>query len=136
MNLTIGENKIIFYDSIKNLPNARKILADNYLLWLSNVGNDLDTIRGNLVKAIEYIAYDKKQDAITLIQNTDMGLEAIVSEEDFELKELCCYLKSINEEQLPISISGNDIDDFAEKLNQFGVSISQVQESLIALKKK
>ena len=136
MTKEIGENTIVFYDSIKNLPNARKFLASSYQLWSSNVGTEMQKVRANMVKAIEHIAYDKKQDAITLIQNADMGIESILSQEDFELKELCCYIKSINERLINFELFSKDVDEMASFINSTGISISEVEELLENIKKK
>lgn len=136
MTKEIGENTIVFYDSIKNLPNARKFLASSYQLWSSNVGTEMQKVRANMVKAIEHIAYDKKQDAITLIQNADMGIESILSQEDFELKELCCYIKSINERLINFELFSKDVDEMASFINSTGISISEVEDLLENIKKK
>jgi len=136
MTKGIGHNTIIFYSSIKELPNARKFLAESYQLWQNHVGTSLSQVRGNLVKAIEYIAYDKKQDAINLIQNADMGIESLIEQEDFELKELCCYVKSINDTVYPFGLLNSNIDEIALSLNLMGITNGQVMDFLAEVKKK
>ena len=136
MTKEIGHNTIVFYSSIKELPNARKFLAESYQLWQVHVGTSLSQVRNNLVKAIEYIAYDKKQDAINLIQNADMGIESLIESEDFELKELCCYVKSINNITYPFGLLNSNVDEIALSLNLIGITIEDVENYLNEIKKK
>jgi len=136
MTKAIGANTIIFYDSIKTLPNGRKFLAESYQLWSAHVGTSLATVRANMVKAIDYIAYDKKQEAITLIQNADMGIESIIEQEDFELKELSCYVKSINDISYDFNLTSQDVSEIALSLNLVGITVEEVEELLATIKKK
>lgn len=125
-----------FYNSIKDLPNYRHFKAKSFQLWYNSVGNTLDSIRSNLVKAIEFIAYDKKSDAIICIQNADLGLEVVMSDEDFEIKELICYIKSINGKHLGNKLSDGEIEEIYDKVleSEFGYDI--LIETLNAIKKK
>lgn len=125
-----------FYNSIKDLPNYRHFKAKSFQLWYNSVGNTLDSVRSNLVKAIEFIAYDKKSDAITCIQNADLGLEVVMSDEDFEIKELICYIKSINGKPLGNKLSDGEIEEIYDKVleSEFGYDV--LIETLNAIKKK
>ena len=123
--------KVSFHDSIKELPNIRKFLAESYLLWQEAVGTELDKVRNNIVQAIGYISRNKLNEAVSLLQNADLGIEAIKWKEDFALKELSCYIYSVGEIIYPINLTNPQIDQIAEKLNEIGiVDVDGVMEEI------
>lgn len=134
MELTIGSSKVVFFDSIKSLPNTRRFLSNNYQLWISGVGNKISQIQSNIGNAYAYLGANRTKDGLTFLQNADYGLEALKQEEDFELKQLACYLKSID--GIETNVSTDNIDEVAEQLNMTGITIGQVEETLAAIKKK
>lgn len=120
---------MIFYDSIKELPNSRKMLAQKYALWSSGVGNHIDMVKGNIIQAHAFLGADKKNDAMVFLQNAELGIEAIYSEESFEAKELACYVKTDD------MLTEAKIEELATVIGQT-MTYDQIEETLERLKKK
>lgn len=119
-----------FYKSIHELPNIRRGAATVASLWSDNVGNELDDIRNNVVRAFEMLINDRKEDALRLLQNADMGFEALNSAEHFKSRELACYAKGY-----PLKLSEEDIDEISNIINHT-MTYEQIGETLLDIKKK
>lgn len=136
MKLESNGLKLEFYSSIKDLPNSRHFKAKSYSIWNSALGGSIDDVRDNLVRAMELISQNKLKDAITCIQNADLGIEAIKSDEDFLIRELICYLKSFNGVELDNILSDTKIEDIYIQILESDFSYEQLIETLSSLKKK
>lgn len=136
MKLESNGLKLEFHSSIKDLPNSRHFKAKSYSIWNSALGGSIDDVRDNLVRAMELISQNKPKDAITCIQNADLGIEAIKSDEDFLIRELICYLKSFNGVELDNILSDTKIEDIYIQILESDFSYEQLIETLSSLKKK
>jgi hypothetical protein len=134
MKLQIGDSEVVFYDDIHTLPNIRRFISNEYAVWSSEVGNSISKSQESITNAYAYIAAGKIKEGLIHLQNADMALEALKQEEDFDLKELCCYLKSINGEV--VELTKERVEYFAELLNDTGITSEQVEEALLYVKKK
>lgn len=134
MTIQVGDNELSFYDSIKTLPNVRRFLSNEYQVWSSEVGNNISKAQENITSAFAYLTAGNIKDGLLYLQNADIGLEALKQDEDFGLKELACYLKSINGNI--VDVTKENIDEVSNKLNDLGIEIGQVEETLELIKKK
>lgn len=125
---------MIFYDSIKELPNARRVLAQKYSLWATGVGSEIDIVRNNVIQAYEFIVNGKDKDALTYLQNAEMGIEAIYQKQDFNVEELACYVKSIGD-KVYSKIFESDVAEIVEYINE-NLTYDDIVEKLNFIKKK
>lgn len=135
IEIKLRDVKVLFYDSIKTLPNARKLLSDQYALWDNGIGTSLEKVRENLINAkAELLNSDNKTNAAIYIENADIGIEALRYGEDFKLKDLCCFLYSIDGNIIE-DLNIENIDSYYGELNNLGITIGQVDDTLDTIKK-
>lgn len=125
-----------FFDSIYDIPNYRKFLASEFLLYSTYGGNSLQDIQDRILECYNYIANNRIDLASTALQNMDIAVESIKQKQDWELLELVCYAKIIDNQELPIKLTTKDIYNWADKLNATGITTRFVKETLENIKKK
>lgn len=141
IELKVEKGTIYFFDSIKNLPNSRKLLSDQCALWEDGIGTGLEKVRQNLMNAKSELLQDgDKLNINTFIENADIGISALQYGEDFKLKDLICFAHSYQgSDKDPIMISDltfDSLDKYCPIFNNLGITIGQVNETLEFVKKK
>lgn len=125
---------MIFYESIREMPNERRMLGQKYSLWAKGVGNEIDIVRDNIIQAHQHVALDKKQEALTFLENAEFGIEAIKSNEDWDARELACYIKVLDDKNY-VKITEAEIEDVWAKICE-RLTQQQIEENLERIKKK
>jgi hypothetical protein len=125
---------MIFFESIKEIPNGRRVLAQKYSLWATGVGSHIDLVRKNILQAYEFILNEKTTDALTFLQNAEMGIEAINQEQDFNVEELACYVKSIGDKEYK-TLGERELSEIVSYINE-NMTQEEIEEKLSFIKKK
>jgi hypothetical protein len=141
IELNVANGKIWLFDSIKNLPNARKLLFDQCSLWADGIGTGLSNVRQNLMNAKRGVLDGGGDSNVnSYIENADIGLSALMYGEDFELKQFTTFVHSYKETeqtQLKVELKHyEEIEQYNNLLNHtLGVTVGQVEETLELIKK-
>jgi len=140
IELKVEKGIIYFYDSIKNLPNSRKLLSDQCILWEDGIGTGLNKIRQNLMNAkSELLQKGNELNISTFIENADIGISALQYGEDYKLKDLVCYAESYQEDSKELEkvkeLNFDNLEKYCKIFNDLGVTIWQVEEILEQIKK-
>ena len=125
---------MIFYDSIKELPNSRRMLGQKYHLWGIGVGAEIDVVRDNIINAYTNIANNKTENALTLLQNAEFGIESIKSLTDWNTQELACYVKECEGKEYK-HLTESDVDKITKYIDD-NLTKDEITDKLISLKKK
>ena len=130
----IKKTKLVYYDSIKEMPIWRFNELQKMFFYTIGVGSTADDFNKHFSKLISYITNDKKDSAIQEMKNLYNGyFNAINSISPYSFC-MVCMLHSVDGEVYN-GTSLDDHNDMAQMLSKKGVTYDQVNSIVDSVKK-
>lgn len=127
--------KATFYDSADEMPIDRRRMAQQADLESNGVGwTKADHVR-HLVSVRDWLLRKDLSAALTEIENTLIGWQALIRGIDLESQTLACYLYAIDGEPIA-DATEKDLQAAMERLVADGLTLQHLEELIDDIRKK
>lgn len=87
-----GNKDVQLYSSIKEMPIKRYKLMQQYLLQEAGIGSTISDIDQHLSKVAQFVAADKKDEAVEELTNLRYNFFSVMTGLSFKSKAFCCLM--------------------------------------------
>ncbi len=128
-------HKVVYYDSVEELPINRFQAFNKWLMLDSGIGSDLNAVNTRLNNIAKYINLDSKEEALKEIANLTQAFAFITGHLSPEFNAFICLCDSIDGQKVS-DLSDEGIKGYIELLSRKKIPILKLREWLNAAKKK
>lgn len=130
----VNGSKVVFYDSIKQLPIRRYQQSNKYLMIASDIGSDFQDFDRKTVKVIELLKKGMTADAVKELENRRQAVWNAYKNYNPRGMSLALLVHSING-RLRNDITDEGLEKTLDELNRIGFSYDNMETSLSDVKK-
>lgn len=128
-------HKVVYYDSVEELPINRFQAFNKWLMLDSGIGSDLNAVNQRLNNIGKYINLDSKNEALKEVANLSQAVAFITGHLNPEFNAFICLCDSIDGQEVK-DLSDEGIKGYIDILSTKKIPIWKVRQWLNAAKKK
>lgn len=131
----IKGHKVVFYDSIKQMPIRRYQQSNKYLMIASDIGSDFADFDKRTLKVMEFLKKGMLGEAVKEMENRRQTIWNAYKNYNPQGMSLALLVKSIDGRPRN-DISDEGLEKTLDELNRIGFSYDDMIENLSEVKKK
>lgn len=131
----IKGHKVVFYDSIKQMPIRRYQQSNKYLMIASDIGSDFADFDKRTLKVMEFLKKGMLGEAVKEMENRRQTIWNAYKNYNPQGMSLALLVKSIDGRPRN-DISDEGLEKTLDELNRIGFTYDNLEEALSDVKKK